>query len=65
MPPNGPRSRARRRMERKDPAQGAVLRAWLEAVLHEVEKRVLPFTGLTGFVAPACTCPTRARCAIR
>ena len=36
------------RMERKDPAQGAVLRKWSEAVLHQFEGRVLPFTSLTG-----------------
>jgi predicted nucleic acid-binding protein len=36
------------RMERRDPAQGAVLRTWSEAVLHQFEGRVLPFTGLTG-----------------
>ena len=35
------------RMERKDAAQGAVLRAWVDAVLHQFESRVLPFTGET------------------
>jgi toxin FitB len=35
------------RMERKDPAQGAVLRAWAQAVLKQFEGRVLPFTDVT------------------
>jgi predicted nucleic acid-binding protein len=39
-----------RRMERKDPAQGAVLRAWSEAVLHQFGGRVLPFTDVTALL---------------
>lgn len=39
-----------RRMERKDAAQGAVLRRWSEAVAREFEGRVLPFTGTTALV---------------
>ena len=35
------------RMERKDPAQGVVLRAWCEAILRQFEGRVLPFTSVT------------------
>lgn len=40
-----------RRMLRKDPSQGAVLRAWADAVLREFEGRVLPFSVAT---APGC-----------
>jgi len=34
-------------IERRDPAQGQVLRAWLEAVLTDFDGRVLPFAGTT------------------
>jgi len=34
-------------IERRDPAQGRVLRAWLEAVLTNFDGRVLPFAGTT------------------
>lgn len=39
-----------RRMERKDAAQGTVLRRWSEAVAREFQGRVLPFTGTTALV---------------
>lgn len=34
-------------MERRDDAQGRILRAWLEQVMLNFERRVLAFTGLT------------------
>lgn len=40
-----------RRLQRKDAAQGAMLRAWLHGVLREFEGRVLPFSVST---APGC-----------
>lgn len=38
------------RMERRDPAQGAVLRRWAEGVHVAFEGRVLAFTALTGLL---------------
>ena len=35
------------RMERRDPAQGTILRSWAEAILRQFDGRVLPFTSLT------------------
>jgi toxin FitB len=36
------------RIERRDPAQGTILRTWVETILQQFEGRVLPFTSLTG-----------------
>ena len=35
------------RMERKDRAQGRVLRAWIDAVLQQFDGQVLPFAAKT------------------
>ena len=40
-----------RRMQRKDEAQGAMLRAWADTVLREFDGRLLPFSATT---APRC-----------
>jgi len=39
-----------RLMERRDVAQGAILRAWIQRVLREFEGRVLAFSGTTASI---------------
>jgi predicted nucleic acid-binding protein len=39
-----------RLLERKDPIQGATLRAWVRQVAREFEGRILPFSGTTALV---------------
>jgi len=42
-----------RRMERRDSAQGVVLRTWTAAILAAFEGRILPFTHLTAQLCAA------------
>lgn len=39
-----------RRMERKDPAQGAHLRAWVQQTVLQFEERILPITAHTAVI---------------
>lgn len=39
-----------RQMERKDTAQGSILRTWVERVLGEFEGRILAFSGATALI---------------
>ena len=51
--------------ERRDPAQGRLLRTWLEAhVLRTFAERILPMRWSRG-AAPACPCLIRGRFATR
>lgn len=46
-----------RRIERKDAAQGAILRRWSEAIVRQFEGRVLPFTSSTALFCAAMHVP--------
>lgn len=46
-----------RRMERRDSAQGVVLRTWTAAILAAFEDRILPFTHLTAQLCAAMHVP--------
>lgn len=46
-----------RRMERKDAAQGAILRLWSEAIVRQFEGRILAFTTATALLCAAMHVP--------
>ncbi|RYF32662.1 MAG: type II toxin-antitoxin system VapC family toxin [Comamonadaceae bacterium] len=46
-----------RRMERRDAEQGAILRRWSEAIVHQFGGRILPFTASTSLFCAAMHVP--------